>query len=102
MRRRSTILALVAMLACVVSGQPSTFDLPAASQERQIKWPTKSIQIALSTSLTAPSPAIKPESDVVGAVDRALASWSRAANITFVQVSSKVQSLSPIGRGDGV
>lgn len=92
----------MAMLACVVSGQPSSFDLPAAAQERQIKWPTKSIQIALSTSLTSPSPAIKPESDVVGAVERALASWSRAANITFVEVYSKVQSVSPIGRADGV
>lgn len=102
MRRPRPILALMAMLACVVSGQPSSFDLPAAAQERQIKWPTKSIQIALSTSLTSPSPALKPESDVVGAVERALASWSRAANITFVEVSSKVQSVSPIGRADGV
>lgn len=102
MRRPRPILALIAMLACVVSGQPSSFDLPAAAQERQIKWPTKSIQIALSTSLTSPSPAIKPESDVLGAVRRALASWSRAANVTFVEVSSKVQSVSPIGRADGV
>jgi predicted Zn-dependent protease len=102
MRRPNPILALVAMLACVVSSQPSSFDLPAAAQERQIKWPTRSIQIALSTSLTSPSPAIKPDSDVVGAVERALASWSRAANITFVEVSSKAQSVSPTGRGDGV
>jgi predicted Zn-dependent protease len=102
MRRSTPILALIALLAFVVSSQPSSFDLPATPQERQIRWPTKSIQIALSTSLTASSPAIKPDSDVVGAVERALASWSRAANITFVEVTSKSQSVSPVGRGDGV
>lgn len=102
MRRPNPILAIVAVLAIAVSGQPSSFDLPNAPQEFQIRWPAKSIQIALSTSLTSPSPAIKPDSDVVGAVRRASASWSRAANITFVEVSSKAQSVSPIGRGDGV
>jgi predicted Zn-dependent protease len=102
MRRPNPILALLAILTCVVSGQPSSFELPAVAQERQIKWPTRSIRIALSTSLTSPSPAIKPESDVLGAVERALASWSRAANITFVEVSSRAQSVSPAGRGDGI
>jgi len=102
MRRPNPILALVALLALGVSSQPSSFDLPAASQDRQIRWPTKRIEVALSTSLTAPSPAIKPESDVLGALRRALASWSRAADVTFVEVSSKAQSVSPTNGGDGV
>ena len=58
--------------------------------------------MALSTSLSSASPAIKPESDVLGAVRRALASWSRAANIKFVEVSSKKESVSPTAGGDGV
>lgn len=58
--------------------------------------------MALSTSLSSASPAIKPESDVLGAVRRALASWSRAANIKFVEVSSKKESVSPTSGGDGV
>ena len=102
MRRLNPILALVALLAFVTPSQPSSFDLPAAAHERQIKWPTRNIQIALSTSLWSPSSAIKPESDVLGAVHRALASWSRAANINFVEVSSKSQSVSPATGGDGV
>ncbi|HEV7744777.1 MAG TPA: matrixin family metalloprotease [Pyrinomonadaceae bacterium] len=102
MRRPNPILALVALLAFVSSSQPSSFDLPAAAQDRQIKWPTRSIQIALSTSLSAPSPAIKPDSDVLGAVRRALASWSRVANIKFVETASKNQSVSPTSGGDGV
>jgi len=102
MRRPNPILALVAILASVTASQPSSFDLPAAAQERQIKWPAKNIQVALSTSLSSPSPAIKPESDVLGAVHRALASWSRAADVKFVEVASKKQSVSPTSGGDGV
>jgi hypothetical protein len=102
MRRLNLILALMAILALVTSSQPSSFDLPAAAQEREIKWPAKSIQVALSTSLSSASPAIKPESDVLGAVRRALASWSRAANIKFVEVSSNKESVSPTNGGDGV
>jgi len=102
MRRPNPILALLALLTFVVSSQPSSFDLPASSQERPIRWQVESIQIALSTSLTAPSPAIKPESDVLGAVRRALASWSRAANVTFVEVASRAQSVSQTNDGDGV
>lgn len=102
MRRLNPILALMGILVFVTSSQPSSFDLPAAAQERHIKWPARNIQIALSTSLTSPSPAIKADSDVLGAVRRALASWSRAANIKFSQVSSKNQSVSPASGGDGV
>lgn len=102
MRRQNSILALMAILTLVVSVRPSSFDLPAAIQERQLKWPSRTIQIALSTSLTAPSAAVRPDSDVIGALRRALDSWSRAANIKFVDVASKAQSVSPAGKGDGV
>src|SRR6185436_1667480 len=102
MKRPNPILALMAMLTFVVSGLPSSFELPNALQERPIKWPTATIQIALSTSLTSSSPAFKPDSDVLGAVHRALASWSVAANVNFVEVSSKSQSVSPVAGGDGV
>ena len=102
MRRPNPILALVALLAFLVSGRPSAFEVPVAAAELQIKWPTRNIQVALSTSLTAPSPAIKADSDVLGAVRRALASWSRAANVNFVEVTSKLQSVSPVNSGDGV
>jgi hypothetical protein len=107
MRRPNPILAFLAVLAFVVSSQPSSFEVPGfepagGSREREIKWPGKTIQIALSTSLTSPSSAIKPESDIAGAVQRALNSWAIAANITFVEVSSKAQSISPTSGGDGI
>jgi Matrixin len=102
MQRPNPILAFMALLALLVSGLASSFDLPAAAPERLIRWPTTNIQIALSSSLTAGSPAIKPGSDVSGAVARALASWSRAADVTFVPVASRLQSVSPPAAGDGV
>jgi matrixin len=102
MRRPNPILALMVVLAFFASGKPSSFDMPAAAQEKLVKWPGRTIQVALSTSLANPSSAIKPESDVLGAVHRALASWSKAANIHFVEVSSKLQSVSPAAKGDGV
>ncbi|HSS20921.1 MAG TPA: matrixin family metalloprotease [Pyrinomonadaceae bacterium] len=102
MRRPNSILALVAVLAFVVSARPSSFDMPAPAQEKPIKWPSRTIQIAVSSSLTESSPAVKPDSDVLGALRRALASWSRAANITFITVASKRESVSPQGKGDGV
>ena len=38
----------------------------------------------------------------LGAVRRALASWSRAANIKFIETNSRKQSVSPAAGGDGV
>lgn len=102
MRRPNPVLALMGILVFVVSSQPSSFELAGSSEERPIRWPAKTIQIALSTSLTAPSPAIKANTDVLGAVRRALSSWSRAAGVNFVEASSKAQSISPTSKGDGV
>lgn len=102
MKRPNPMLALMAILTFFVSGLPSSFEVPNIPRERPIKWATDTIQIALSSSLTSSSPAIKPESDVLGAVHRALATWSKAANIKFVEVSSKDQSVSPTSGGDGV
>lgn len=101
MRRANPFLAILAMLALGMPIQPSSFD-PSGSSELQVKWKAKTIQIALSTSLTLPSTSLSADSDVPGAVQRALNSWSRAANVTFVVSTSKTQSISPTNRGDGV
>jgi len=101
MRRANPILALLALLAFGMPIQPSSFE-PSGSPDLQVKWKTKTIQIALSTSLTLPSASIASDSDVLGAIQRALNTWSRAANITFVASNSKLQSISPMNRGDGV
>lgn len=75
---------------------------PAAQTARRIHWPRKTIEVALSNSLLAPGPNIKPDSDVVGAARRALARWSNLSNINFVVTWSTSTSISPADAGDGV
>jgi len=75
---------------------------PAAQTVRKIRWPKKTIQISLSNSLLAPGANIKADSDVVGAVRRALARWSSLANINFIVTWSSLTSISPADAGDGV
>src|SRR5215216_5587640 len=80
-----------------------SFELePAAQTIRKIRWPRKTIQVALSTSLLSPAANIKPDSDVVGAARRALARWSSLSNINFVVTWSQATSVSPAEAGDGI
>jgi hypothetical protein len=58
--------------------------------------------LTFSTSLLAPGPNIKPDSDVVGAANRALARWSSLTSINFVVTWSSSASVSPAEAGDGV
>lgn len=102
MRRPNPILALLALLACVASSHPSSFELASGSSERQTKWPTRTIQISISSSLTPLASGIKQGSDVEGAIRRALDSWASVANVAFVEVSSSLQSISPTSGGDGI
>jgi hypothetical protein len=101
MRRFKLLLTLLTMLACTGVGQSASFE-PARSAKRQVRWVKKTIPIALSTSLTSPNASIKAGSDVAGAIHGALATWSAAANINFVEVPSNVQSISPADRADGI
>jgi len=104
MRRPNPILAFLAMLAFVASGYPSSsFEAAAvAPAERQTRWLTRTIQISISDSLTPTAAGIRPGSDVEGAIKGALASWTKAAGITFIEVDSNLLSISPSGAGDGV
>jgi hypothetical protein len=75
---------------------------PTAQTVRKIRWPRKTIEVALSTSLLSPGSNIKPDSDVVGAARRALARWSSLSNINFIVTWSSSTSVSPAEAGDGV
>jgi matrixin/carboxypeptidase family protein len=75
---------------------------PSAQTVRKIRWPKRTIEVALSTSLLAPGSNIKPDSDVVGAARRALARWSSLSNINFVVTWSSATSVSPAEAGDGI
>src|SRR3954470_6833419 len=95
------ILVIFSLSWTVPPARAYTLQYADKSAAVRIKWPAGTIRIALSKSLSSPPSNIKQDSDVVGAVRRALARWSRAANVTFVETSSDAVSISPSGNGDG-
>ena len=103
---RRTLTALYLAAALIWSASPAhayALQFRDAGTSVQIRWPANTITIAFSSSLFSPPANIKPGSDVVGALRRALAHWSEAANIQFVETNSNAQSISPAGTsGDGV
>ena len=84
-------------------GIRDSFELePTAQTVRKIRWPRKTIQVSLSTSLLSPGSNIKADSDVVGAARRALSRWASLSGITFVVTWSSATSISPADAGDGI
>ena len=80
-----------------------SFELePTAQTVRKIRWPRRTIQVSLSTSLLSPGASIKPDSDVVGAARRALTRWASLSNITFIVTWSSATSISPADAGDRI
>src|ERR1700752_1120415 len=75
---------------------------PSAQAARKIKWPRKTIEVALSTSLLSPGANVKADSDVVGPARRALARLASLSNINFVVTWSPATSVSPADAGDGI
>jgi hypothetical protein len=102
MRRLAAILVLFAVAGSTFPVRPYTVQLADPAGELQIKWSRRRIPVALSSSLTAPGSEIKPGSDVLGALRRAMGRWSSVANIQFVEAQSKAQSISPAAAGDGI
>jgi hypothetical protein len=103
---RSPAIALFLMATVflpVQSVRSYTLQYTDASTSAQVRWPTNTIMVALSSSLGAQQPNIKAGSDVVGAARRAIARWVAVANIRFNLTTSDLQSISAPGtRGDGV
>lgn len=103
MRRFITSLVLVIFgLGWVAPARAYTLQYTDDAAAVRIKWPSRTITIALSGSLNSPPANIKPGSDVVGAVRRALARWAEAANVQFIETTADALSISPSGEGDQV
>ncbi len=102
--RLCTVFVLVtAMISSAVPARSYTLQFTDSTSKAQIKWPGHVINVAFSSSLFAPPANFKAGSDVVGALRRALANWSEAADIEFTEISSKEQSISAGGgSGDGI
>src|SRR5215203_5673940 len=68
-----------------------------------LRWKKVIIPIAISNSLLKAGPALRPDSDVQGAVKRSLETWEAAAGLEFQVVWTDKSSVSPVGNyGDGI
>jgi len=105
MRLSVSTLLLVAMVAALaVPARAYTIFFTDQSGTTQIRWPSSTITVALSTSLSNPPPSIQASgAEVVLAARRALDRWENVANIDFNVVTSTAQDVSASGSGgDGV
>jgi hypothetical protein len=66
------------------------------------RWLTKPIIVSFSTSLYSPPSNIKAGSDVIGALHNALAHWTKAGDVQFLETSSTAQTISPHNAGDRI
>ncbi|HYH86084.1 MAG TPA: matrixin family metalloprotease [Pyrinomonadaceae bacterium] len=103
MRFIATLIILGALiLAPHAPARAYTVQYTSSSATTQVRWPTTTITIALSTSLNNPPAFVHATgAQVVLAARRALSRWSLASNIQFNVVSSTQQDVNTTG-GDGV
>jgi hypothetical protein len=94
------MLLAASLLTMAAPVKPYTFKYSTGGTP--LRWPSNTITVAFSTSLSSPGGNIKPGTDVIGTVRRALQRWALAANIQFVETQTGLQSVSPSGGGDGV
>src|SRR5215213_219260 len=98
MRRLITSLVLVIFsLGWIVPAPVRAYSLQHtdSSAAVRIKWPGRTITVALSSSLSSPPANIKAGSDVLGAARRALARWAEASGVQLVETSSSALNISP-------
>ncbi|MEO6485202.1 MAG: matrixin family metalloprotease [Pyrinomonadaceae bacterium] len=70
---------------------------------QRLRWKSRTIKIAVSSSLTLPNSNMKTDSDVIGAIRRSIQSWQNVAGIELLVEASDKQNVSPSGStGDGV
>jgi len=101
-RQAKFLLVLIALLvftnAAVADAPPFT----EAGKTSGLRWKKVMIPIAFSNSLLKSNPAIRPDSDIQGAIRRSLDTWEAVANIEFQVSWTDKLSVSPAGNaGDG-
>ena len=90
---RVLTLALVIMQVSAIFGGALSTEV----HEAPLRWRTKVITVAISSSLLRSAPNVKHGTDMVAAVRRSLRTWEEAGGIQFREVFSEKQNVSPSG-----
>lgn len=97
------VILLIALTAAIVpsaaSSSNESLEVVPAGPHRWVRSP---LIVSFSSSLSSPASNIKAGSDVVGALRRALQSWTAVAEVQFFEAASNVETISPPANGDGV
>lgn len=102
---KSLRILLIWLLLLSSSWQAMAYAVQFADEGETIRlhWKTNLIPITFSTSLTEKNSSFRSDSDVMGAVERSLATWEKAADIKFQTSWTDKQTISPAGKsGNGV
>ena len=99
MRLTATLLVLASLiLAPAVRPRAYTLQYTSTAATTQVKWPTTTITVALSTSLNNPPAYVHATgAQVVFAARRALSRWALASNIQFNVTTSTAQDAAADG-----
>jgi hypothetical protein len=103
MARQTKILSgLIALLVFTITAVADVPLFAEAAKTNALRWKKVTIPVAFSNSLLKPNPAIRPESDIQGAIRRSLDAWESVANIEFQVAWTDKSAVSPAGNaGDG-
>lgn len=96
-----TKLLFLIVIIAMVSGEALPYS--SGSPRANMRWKPNFIAVSVSDSLTARNSSIKYGSDVSGAISRSFRTWENVADLSFRELETKVQSVSPAGKaGDGI
>src|SRR5437870_10574528 len=98
----SAIITLLALRGVQTPMRAYTLQYRDSAGIVAVRWLTEPIIISFSTSLNSPPPNIKAGSDVIGAVQNALAHWAKVTDVQFLETSSTAQTISPHNAGDRI
>lgn len=94
------LISVSASTAALASFMPAA---PGKGEPQVLRWRDNTVRLSVSTSLVQINPNIKTDSDVIGAVRRAVAAWERISNLRFEIDFTDRGGVSPSGPiGDGV
>jgi hypothetical protein len=93
------------LIALLIFSITTAADAPLSAEaaiKPELRWRKVTIPVAFSNSLLKSNPAIRPDSDIQGAIRRSLDAWEAVANIEFQVAWTDKLSVSPAGgAGDG-
>lgn len=104
MRPALRIFAGFVLLSMIATGATAFADPAVADNtELSLHWRSRTIRIAVSSSLTGANPNIKTGTNVSEVIRRSLSTWEDVSFIKFVSSASDRQNVSPPGiSGDGI